>query len=259
MRTSDSLALRYRTALPWKEFGSLGVSVCLRCHVYILEQVQYICVCVCYCVNWVSVCLGYLCAGTSMRLAQIACKCAHTGTHVCVCPHVRTLCVSVWVHIIATGRLAPLARRAQWNTSCWDAVRLLASGWTSNEAHLCLHQHQLDSPHNAMWKTPWAWQLYKHPPCLRRTWTLLSSARLCARTWVLGVSDVRACVSLSGANGDRSRPPVDELHPERERFAHRSPVLSPSLSLLLSFLTTLSYLITLSAGMCRHTGDCSVI
>lgn len=78
----------------------------------------------------------------------------------------------VCVCVLGTDRLTLLAHWAQWNTSCWDAMRLLASGWTSDEAHLCLH-HQLDSTHNATWKMHWAWWLYKHPPRLR--WTLTAS------------------------------------------------------------------------------------
>ncbi len=238
---------------------------------------KFECVCVCVCVG-ASTCVYWHTHSTSVRVWIRLQLCVWLWCRVCMSLHIHypcvqvyhsyarahvslcvavCVCVCVYVCIIATDKLTLLAHWAQWNTSCWDAMRLLASSWTSNEAHLCLHHHQLDSTHNATWKMHWAWWLYKHPPCLRLTLTASSfqlnfvcgcgfkCARqtwLCMWVWVLRVID----------------PP----------FQGCTPILtvsviviarSLSFSLSLSLLTTLSYLITLSAGMRRHTGDCSVI
>lgn len=109
------------------------------------------------------------------------------------------------------------------------------------------------SSHNAAWKMRWAWQLCKHPP---RVWPPLTAPSL-QLSFERGRKCVRRawlCVQVLSVIDPPSKGCTPILTLSVIVIA-----LSFSLSQPLSLLTTLSDLITLSAGMFRHTGDCSVI
>lgn len=88
-----------------------------------------------------------MCAGTQMQ--------TQLQTHTCV---------QQW-HISDLST----TQKGQWNMSWGDAARLIASGWTSSEAHPGLRQDQLASSHNMSWKMRQAWCFHKHPPCRQHT------------------------------------------------------------------------------------------